>query len=354
MRIRTILLLAVATTIVAASVLLRGAAVDEPRPPAVATPIAAPRTHAAPRMPALAAVETASDQDRERLHQEAYQSLVAALRSDPAATLAELERFLADADPSKLSTQIAIGALVAVGTPEMQRALVRLVEARATEDDFARGAIPVMAFLQSPTVETEQAIRAFTRDDRSEAMQSTSHLALGIMATHLADDQTARSSAIVADYAARLGSSETTADKKRWLQVLGNARTEAAGAAIERLLGDRDPAIRRTAVEALRLAPGADGKLVASLGDDDVAVRAAAAWSLSHRQATSSTVDAMLARLAGERDDTVVSALLSALWPRRQAAPDRVIAAVRQLAHHHPSTQIRERAQRLLDTGASS
>jgi hypothetical protein len=351
MRNRTILLAAATTIVVASVVLLRHAAVDEPQEAKpMPAAVVAPRGALLPaRIPQLAAVETAAEPDRERLHQEAYDALVQALRTDPAATIAELEAFLADADPTKLSTQIAIGALVAVGTPEMQRMLVRVVDGRADDDAFARGAIPVIGFLAKPTVETENAIRAFTSDGHSEAMQTTSHLALGIMATHLAGDEPARASAIVDDYAARLANAQTSDERRRWLVVLGNARTEGAAVAIETQLGDPDPAIRRSAVEAMRLAPAADAErqLSSALSDGDAAVRASAAWSLSHRQPASSTVDAMLARLAVEQDDTVVGALLNALWPRRD---DRVISAVRQLAHGSPSTTIRERAQRLLDT----
>jgi hypothetical protein len=351
MRNRTILLAAVATIVAASIVLLRHAAVDEPQEPKP-TPaaVAAPRGALLPaRVPQLAAVETAAEQDRERLHQEAYDALVQALRTDPDATIAELEAFLADADPTKLSTQIAIGALVAVGTPEMQRMLVRIVDGRAGDDAFARGAIPVLGFLAKPTVETENAIRAFTGDGHSEAMQTTSHLALGIMATHVAGDDPARASRIVDDYATRLATAQTPEDRRRWLVVLGNARTEGAAIAIETQLDDADPTVRRSAIEALRMAPRADveSKLSSALADTDAAVRAAAVWSLSHRRPAPSTIDAMLARLAIERDDVVATALMTTLWPRRD---DRVISAVRQLAHGSPSTTIRERAQRLLDT----
>jgi hypothetical protein len=351
MRNRTILLAAVATLLVASAVLLRHAAVDSPQEPksTPAPTLARSRAQLPQRVPQLAVVETAKPEDRDRAHQEAYSALVAALRSDPEATLAELEAFLADADPTKLSTQIAIGALVAVGTPEMQRALVRLVDARATDEAFARGAIPVIGFLLQPTVETENALRGFARDGQSEAMQMTSHLALGTMASRLASRDPQRASAIVDDYATRLASAQTVDERRRWLMVLGNSRTENASAAIETQLGDPDPAIRRSAVEAMRLAPAADAerKLSSALADGDAAVRASAAWSLSHRQPASSTIDAMLARLAVEQDDSVVSALLNTLWARRD---DRVISAVRQLAHGSPSTTIRERAQRLLDT----
>lgn len=351
MRIRTMLFAAVVTLLVAAAVILRGSVTETPSPAEPVTAVT--RAHAPSPIPALVELDTASEAARDKLQVDAYRSLVDALRADPLGMTAELEAFLADADPREVSTQTALGALVAVGTPEMQQALVRLVDKRAADDAFARGAIPVMAFLKQPTVATEDAIRAYTRDGHSEAMQSTSHLALGIMATQLATGETGRSTAIVADYATRLASAETAADRKRWLLVLGNARTPDAASAIEAHLTDADPEIRRSAVEAMRLAPAVDAeaRLTAALADADATVRGSAVWSLSHRQGSPAMVDAMLARLSVERDETVVSTLLTTLWTRRD---DRVVAAVRQLAQTGASPAIRQHAQHLLENGAPS
>jgi hypothetical protein len=269
--------------------------------------------------------------------------------------LAELERFLADADPGKAETQVAVGALVAVGTPEMQQALARLVEARAHDDKFAQLAIPTMAFLATPTVATETAIRSFTRADRSETMQSTSHLALGIMATQLSKGETARAAAIVDEYAQRLAGARTTEDRRRWMQVLGNARTEASAAAIATQLAEPDPRVRSRAVDALRLAPSpdVDRTLAHALADEDAGVRESAARSLSYRKPDAATLEAMLGRLAGEADPKVAATLLETVWMRRAPGGDRVIAAVERIARAHASPAVRERAQRLLHGGAS-
>ncbi len=351
MKTRITLLAGVAGVAAALALVLAHRGADSPARAAEPTaPIAAPRrVHTPPRMPALAAVETAKDGDRDRLHEEAYRALVERLRNDPEATIAELEQFLGDADPTKLSTQVAIGALVGVGTPATQAALIRVIRGRDGDEGFALAAIPVVGFLATPTAETEAAIRALAQGGATERVQNSSHLALGTMASRLAHGEAGRATAIVADYAARLAAAETPNDRRRWLMVLGNARTEASASAVSALLGDPDPTIRRTAVESLRLAPSADveAKLTGALVDGDPGVRAGAAWSLKYRTLSPAATDATLGRLAVEREDSVVTALLDVLWPRRD---DRVIAAVTELAHHHPSNTIRARAQKLLDS----
>jgi hypothetical protein len=283
--------------------------------------------------------------------QAAHEALLAALQRDPIGTLAELEAFLADADPQDPATRTVVGALVAAGTPEIQAALVQLVDARVDDVAFVKLVVPTLGFLAKPTVATERAVRALTEDTAPEATRINAHLTLGVMASRFGGGDVPRGTAIVEDYAARLAAAKTDDERRRWLSVLGNAGTPEAAAAIEAQLDTTDPVLRSRALEALRrvASPDADARLVHALDDGDPGVRGSAAWSLSYRQATPETLHALLGKLAGERDEKVAVALLDVVWPRRAADPAAVIATVRSVADGHVSAAVRNRARSLLD-----
>jgi hypothetical protein len=347
MRTRSILLAGGAFATVTGLVLLG----REATAPAVVTPPVATATRPPPR-PLLsprvsAALDKLGSTNDADLKQATHESLVAALREDPAATLAALEEFLETADPKQSSAQVAMGALVAVGTPEIQRVLIGLVETRDGDDAFLRMAVPTIAYLRAPERATEEAIRALSRDG-SERARTSAHLSLGVMAARISRNDTARGAAIVDDYAARLASARTDEDRKLWLLVLGNARTDAAAVAISTQLAVSDPVVRSRAVEALRLAPAADGKLAHALDDGDARVRASAAWSIKYRKPTPELLDAMLAKLPVEADAKVAVTLLEAIWMQRGQDYDRVVLAVEGLASGHASPTVRERARKLL------
>ncbi len=299
-------------------------------------------------------VAATSDDERRRLSREAHEALVAALQRDPERTLAALESWVTIADPAQLATQVAVGAMVAVGTPAIQHALVELIDARGDDAGFVRLALPTMAFLAKPTPATENAVRGWTSDAQPERTQTMAHLALGTMATHLADGESDRSVAIVDEYAARLASATSATDRARWLQVLGNARTPAAARAITTQLADSDATVRSRAIEALRLAPtpGVDAMLTNALDDTDARVRESAAWSLAYRAPSRDTMRAMVTKLGGEQDATVTTKLLDVIWIRRANDLAAITAAVQRVAREHPSQAVRTHARQLLDTAS--
>jgi HEAT repeat protein len=346
------LLLAGAAALTTASILLFTATRGMPAESQARSAASAAGAHVAPTAtPTLAGSSSASltellagatDQ------QSAHTALVAALQRDPVGTLAALEAFLRDADPQSDLARTAVAALVAVGTPEMQAALVELVDARITDTDFVKLVVPTLGFLAAPTRETEAAVRNLTTDQAPEATRHTAHLTLGTMASRV---DGARATAIVEDYAARLAKAPTADERRRWLSVLGNAGTPEAAAAVETQLRESDPLVRSRAVAALRRveSPEADAKLTRALDDSDPRVRASAAWSLSYRNPTSDTLRAMIAKLAGETNADAAQALLDAIWMRRLADRDTVIAAVQAAATGHPAESVRERARKMLE-----
>lgn len=358
-----------------AAALLGGAASlierDVSSPPSIPTEATvdtrpASATHAKP-LPTLAVSSTTSmddligrldsattDEERRDLSREMHDALVAALQRDPEGTLAQLRPWLMEADPAQRATQVALGAMVAVGSPSIQTTLVDLVNERADDAPFVRTALPTMSFLAQPTRETEGAVRSWTSDGHDRRMQSMAHLSLGTMASRLAKGDATRASAIVDEYAARLSSSTEPADRARWLQVLGNVHTPEAARVVTAHLGAEDPQVRSRAVEALRLAPtpGVDSMLTKALDDADPGVRASAAWSLGYRAPDAGTMRAMTAKLSEEQDVAVVTKLLDVLWIRRATDRVAIVGAVERVAREHPSEKVRTYAQQLLDTAS--
>lgn len=326
------------------------AAHDRAAPPAAAGPT--PALAVAARIDVtgvLRAIAEAQGPEREKLAQDAHFTLVGALRDDPAAATAALEQYLATAGGRDTGARVAVGALVAVGAPPMQDALVRLVETRAGDADFVRLAMPSIGFLAQPTVRTETALRTLA-DTGEPGARATARLAVGIMAGKLAVDEPARASAIVDGYAARLAEARTADERGAYLDALGNAATAGAGAAIATQLADPDPALRKRAALALRRVEtgAAEAALLGTLVDTDERVRESAAWSLAYRAPSAGALRAMLDRLAHEPSDRVVSSLLDTVWARRATDRDAVAAAIRGLASGHRSESIRARAAALL------
>lgn len=336
-----------------------------PSTPSMEKPAAAQPVTATQRLPTLAVTSSTSmddlitrldaatiDDERRQLSRELHEALVDALQRDPEGALAQLKPWLMEADSSQRATQLALGAMVAVGSPTIQSALVGLVEARSDDASFVRTALPTLSFLAQPTRETENAVRGWTGPGHDERMQSMAHLSLGTMASHLATGDAARSSAIVDEYATRLSSSSEPSERARWLQVLGNVRTPEAARVVTSHLNAEDPKVRSRAVEALRMAPtpGVDAMLTSALNDSDPEVRASAAWSLGYRAPDAGTMRVMTAKLSEEQDVAVVTKLLDVLWIRRDTDRVAVVAAVQRIAREHPSEKVRAYAQQLLDT----
>ncbi|MBA3458739.1 MAG: HEAT repeat domain-containing protein [Deltaproteobacteria bacterium] len=356
MRTRSIVLGVIATLIAGTVVIVvprDTASPGETAPAEASAPTArasAPREPTRVAQPALDRLLGGLD-ERSVDPQAAHHALIEALQRDPAGTLSMLEAHLADADPKGQAARTIVGALVQVGTPEIQVALVQLVDARVDDTAFVKLVVPTLGFLAKPTVATEDAVRALTSDTAPEATRINAHLTLGVMASRFSDGDVPRGTAIVDGYAARLAEAKTVDERARWLSVLGNAGTPEAARAIEAQLATTDPVLRSQALEALRrvASPDADAQLVRALGDGDPRVRGSAAWSLSYRKATPETLRALLGKLARERDEKVATRLLEVVWPRRAADLDAVLTTVRSVASGHASPEVRRHAQTLLD-----
>lgn len=253
----------------------RGAAVAvRPTPPALETPAGDPVVRGT--------LDALGTQDQ---RQRAHFALVEALHRDPARTTAELERVLGGVAADQPQARVAIGALVAVGTPEIQAALVRVIEARDHDERFMELLLPSVGFLARPTPATETAVRSVSASRVPETVRTAADLTLGIMAGHLARVEPARAAAIVDGYAARLARATGIEERSQLLLVLGNAGTPAAGAAVATQLADPNPAVRSLAVAALRRVPTpeAEAQLTAALDDGDAKVRDSASRTLATR-----------------------------------------------------------------------
>ncbi len=275
----------------------------------------------------------------------AYFELMARIVRDPGA-IAELETIISGKDRHQPMVQVAVGALVGAGTPEAQAALVRMLDARKTDDSFLQLLVPSMGFARKPTPELEGALRSLAASDRPAAVREMAHLAVGTTAARLQAEDPARARHIIDDYDHKLRGATNAQDMSTYLSVLGNAGTKEAAQVVERYLDDSRPTVRAEALEALRRVPTAEAEshLTHALHQDsDESVRTSAAWAMSYRQPTATSMAAQAEALAGEQSPKVAKRLLDNLWDARDTT------AMAAAAKSHPLAEIREQARTLLE-----
>jgi hypothetical protein len=293
--------------------------------------------------------EAGGDQKLEGAMADAYFALLKALRKDPA-MLAAVEEMLRTADRHAPETRVAVGALIAVGTPEAQDALIRLTDVHKGDVEFLELLVPSMGFVERPTQALEGALHALTTDVRPD-IRSMADLSMGVVAATLDVTDPARARRIVDQYGAKLTASANPAELHAALSVLGNAGTLDAARLIQPYTSDERPDVRADAVEALRRIPTRDAEaaLLAAAGHDgDRDVRNRAVLAMSMRPATDTSVRSQIAMLATETDENIARGLLSNIWSGIDVDHDLVVATLTQTAASHPLTSVQEQARAML------
>ena len=152
----------------------------------------------------------------------AYFELLELLRSDSDA-VAALEAMLTELDASSSALGISVAALVRLGTPESQEALVRMIDARQGDEEYLRQLVPVIGFSQEPTPELEGRLLALAEDHPEHPTGDMAHLAIGNLASQVHKTDPERSDRIVRSYGDKLAECDEPAQIEGYLAVLGNA-----------------------------------------------------------------------------------------------------------------------------------
>jgi hypothetical protein len=277
-----------------------------------------------------------------------YLKMKAIIHLQPAAC-AHLGRELAAVKADGPALGLLSSALSSVGHAEAQTALRTAIAARPNDWPALMLLVPALAMVESPTVESEQALRDLARSSTDEQIRSTAQLALGMMARSLAADEPERTRRILQDSLQELAAATTPEARRQQLLVLGNIGASETLGVITPYLRDEAAPVRSAAAAALRWleSSAVDELLVNALANDaDTTVRLEAAQALGFRPMTSTILAAHKSALAGEASATVRLALLrNVAQAHRTFGEARTILA--DVAQTDSVAEVREEAGRL-------
>lgn len=178
-----------------------------------------------------------------------------------------------------------VAASGAVGTPQIQLVLHRLIEERSGEWRTFSAIVPVLGGLSAPSDETLQLLNRLAREGDADFSQ-TAALALGASVRGMAEVQPQRARQILESYIAKLQDTQADAeDLKESLSVLGNSGLTDAAQPILVLTRHTRSDVRAEAVMALRFirTPEVEKRLVEVFArDPETQVRLSAVESLLH------------------------------------------------------------------------
>jgi hypothetical protein len=263
----------------------------------------------------------------------------------------QLGQVLAAADVSSSAFRILSGALGAVGHRQAQAALVLAISARPQDSSALASLIATLGGAPHPTTESEKTLRETALNAPDPNVAGAAILALGSMARSLSATESARSGEIV-DFLLRSESVAPAEKKQVLLQAIGNSASTRALPVLTKLVNDESPAIRASALDALRNIPQTevDPLLRQALAKDTQAlVRLEAAFALGFRKTSVESFNAQKKVLAAEKDDKVRSALLDNLAKMHKQFPE-VRSILTQAAKDDPSEYVRKEAAGLLGT----
>jgi len=265
-------------------------------------------------------------------------------------TSSSLGKLLYTAHPQSLTMRILTGALSAGGHEQAQEALVNVICARPNDSPALLTLVKGLGSVESPTMLSENTLRDLAANAPDWDVVTTAQLALGTMARNLADTSPERAAKIV-EWAINEIKSSTSEDRTRlFLLVLGNAGSIHALPTITRFVADPSPAVRSTAVLALRWIESnkADLLLTEALSSDpDPAVRLEATFALSFREPTPTTFQAQKRAFLRDHAVMVRLAALENLWNVHKSFPE-VRQLVKQSATSDPSKEVRKAAAEIM------
>ncbi|MBW2340163.1 MAG: HEAT repeat domain-containing protein [Deltaproteobacteria bacterium] len=265
-------------------------------------------------------------------------------------TSSSLGKLLYTVHPQSLTMRILTGALSAAGHPQAQEALVNVIRARPNDSTALLTLVKGLGSVESPTMLSEKTLRDLAANAPDWDVATSAQLALGTMARNLADTSPERAAKIVEWAINKINSSTSEDETRLFLLVLGNAGSIHALPTITRFVVAPSPAVRSTAVLALRWIESskADLLLAKSLSSDpDPAVRLEATFALSFREPTPTTFQAQKTAFLGDEAVMVRLAALENLWNVHKSFPE-VRQLVKQSATNDPSKEVRKAAAEIM------
>jgi hypothetical protein len=243
------------------------------------------------------------------------------------------------------------GALGAIGNREAQAALVEAITARPQDSAALASLIATVGGAPHPTAESEKAMYQIALNATDANVSGAAILALGSMARNLARTEATRSNGLIEFLLERASAAGPSEQTQAALQALGNSASNRALPVLTKVASDNSPAMRATALDALRNIPEAqvDPLLRKSLATDaEPRVRLEAAFALGFRKTSLESFNTQKKVLATESDEKVRGALLDNLAKMYRQYPE-VRSLLAHAAKDDSSEYVRKEAARLLE-----
>jgi HEAT repeat protein len=192
---------------------------------------------------------------------------------------------------SENDKEMLLAALSDANLPEAQTALADLAHDPGVDTPTRSASATHLGLLKNPTPETLARLQNMANNESDPEVKGAATLALGgaSRASREADPGSGEKDTSPDLLLQKLGSAQTPAERRLYIDALGNSGDPRGLPAIQGALTDPDPTLRAAAVSALRFMPGPeiDGLIVATLTrDPEQLVRSAALSTLRSRPAS--------------------------------------------------------------------
>lgn len=265
-----------------------------------------------------------SDDQRAR-DRRSFVELAALLRTDDKA----VDQALAAIVGGSGVGSILWDALANAGTPRAQAALRQLIDDPQFKDEEHRTQLIGLSFVNEATDDTIKFLTA-RMSDPLHGQQARFGLGTAVNHLHGTDPKKAQKSyAVLVD---NLRAAKSEQDKSDFLLAIGNSALPEAKPLIESYLGDEDFAVRGAAAQALRFMPGDDVAVtLLNLIKDDPSsfVRAQALDSASDHRPTQALLDQVFDTALGDESDMARKKAMETimLWRAKYPPVEEAFAA---------------------------
>ncbi len=262
-----------------------------------------------------------------------------------------LTETLRNAPASSLAMELIAGALIAVGTPEAQNAIVALMQSRISEPEVLEALIPPLTLTSPATRNTRQFLKTLTEQSDNPTVRTLAILALGNAARNTRELDPPAASHFEKDAIGALRKSEDPDEKIRWLAALGNAGMNSSLSAIAEAAHSPNPKVRAQAAYSLRFLtqPAALALQETLLNDTQENIRSQALDGILDGKVLKNAA-VMEKRFENEPSEGLRLRILQGLWMWR-SQDDRVNGIFEKAAKADRSEKVRSYAEGQLAQG---
>jgi HEAT repeat protein len=244
------------------------------------------------------------------------------------------------------SFMLLTNALAATGTPEAQAALRAAIDGSTGKRDNQQVMVAELGMLIHPEQETEAYARDVVAHHIDGETRNVAQLALGSMASALAEADPQRADALVGEALQRAHDAKSLDERVTALHALGNTSSPRAFDALRAAASDPDYRVRTTAAAALRYIVGDEAEhllLGLAVRDPEHAVRAEAVSSLSHRLLAPETFEALAQLVQRDPAEAVRQSVIRVLAGSADQFPDAE-SVLESVAQHDRQKDVRDSA----------